>query len=142
MTVPNKLSRHASTSKLEEIHTDHIKILGELETENDQNKDSSEISKEIQNESPGTNAAVCTSVHQQQESQIQESSTNLATSYQQSQAFAAMMSSQNTLSTSSSKTTTSQSSTSVQKSETYSESFSSCEQSSSSQISQQLSMKV
>jgi len=141
LTVPNKLSRHASTSKLEEIHTDHIKILGELETENDQNKDSSEISKEIQNESPGTNAAVCTSVHQKQESQIQESSTNLATSYQQSQASAAMMSSQNTLSTSSSKTTTSQSSTSVQKSETYSESFSSCEQSSSSQISQQLSMK-
>ena len=31
LTVPNKLSRHASTSKLEEIHSDHIKIVGELE---------------------------------------------------------------------------------------------------------------
>ena len=31
LTVPNKLSRHASTSKLEEIHSDHIKIVGEME---------------------------------------------------------------------------------------------------------------
>jgi hypothetical protein len=31
LTVPNKLSRHASTTKLEEIHTDHIKIAGECE---------------------------------------------------------------------------------------------------------------
>jgi len=33
LTVPNKLTRHSSTSKLEEIHTDHIKIVGELENE-------------------------------------------------------------------------------------------------------------
>ena len=31
LTVPHRLSRHTSTSKLEEIHTDHIKIAGELE---------------------------------------------------------------------------------------------------------------
>merc|ERR1711970_300368 len=31
LTVPNKLSRHASTTKLEEVHTDHIKITGESE---------------------------------------------------------------------------------------------------------------
>ena len=31
LTVPNKLARHSSTSKLEEIHSDHIKIVGELE---------------------------------------------------------------------------------------------------------------
>ena len=140
LTVPNKLSRHASTSKLEEIHTDHIKIMGELEND-DENNDSSENAKQINTESPGRNAAISSSVHQQHESQIQESSTNLAASYQQSQSSAAMMS-QSTLSTSSSQTTTSQSSTSIQKSETYSESFSSCQQSSSSQTTQQLSMKV
>ena len=31
LTVPNRLSRHTSTTKLEEIHTDHIKIAGQLE---------------------------------------------------------------------------------------------------------------
>jgi len=31
LTVPNKLSRHASTTKLEEVHADHIKITGESE---------------------------------------------------------------------------------------------------------------
>ena len=36
LTVPNKLTRHSSTSKLEEIHTDHIKIVGELENEEEQ----------------------------------------------------------------------------------------------------------
>merc|ERR1711892_1545306 len=38
LTVPNKISRHASTTKLEEIHTDHIKISGECEDDNETTK--------------------------------------------------------------------------------------------------------
>jgi len=38
LTVPNKLSRHSSTSKLEEIHADHIKIVGQSEEDNDISK--------------------------------------------------------------------------------------------------------
>ena len=30
------MTRHSSTSKLEEIHTDHIKIVGELDNEEEQ----------------------------------------------------------------------------------------------------------
>merc|ERR1719192_1920788 len=41
LTVPNKLARHSSTSKLEEIHSDHIKIVGEME--DNQQSESSEV---------------------------------------------------------------------------------------------------
>ena len=41
LTVPNKLARHSSTSKLEEIHSDHIKIVGELE--DNQQSETSEV---------------------------------------------------------------------------------------------------
>jgi len=49
LTVPNKLSRHASTTKLEEVHTDHIKITGE--SEDDVTNSKSEKVQETTNKS-------------------------------------------------------------------------------------------
>ena len=46
LTVPNKLSRHASTSKLEEIHSDHIKIVGEME-DNQQSEEVTETENKV-----------------------------------------------------------------------------------------------
>ena len=46
LTVPNKLSRHASTSKLEEIHSDHIKIVGEME-DNQQSEEMTETENKV-----------------------------------------------------------------------------------------------
>ena len=46
LTVPNKLARHSSTSKLEEIHSDHIKIVGEME-DNQQAEETSEVQSNI-----------------------------------------------------------------------------------------------
>ena len=46
LTVPNKLARHSSTSKLEEIHSDHIKIVGEME-DNQQSETSEVQTKKI-----------------------------------------------------------------------------------------------
>jgi len=49
LTVPNKLSRHSSTSKLEEIHADHIKIVGQsdedTETAKSENHNETRVSK-------------------------------------------------------------------------------------------------
>ena len=45
LTVPNKLARHSSTSKLEEIHSDHIKIVGELE--DNQQSETSEVQSSV-----------------------------------------------------------------------------------------------
>jgi len=50
LTVPNKLSRHASTTKLEEIHSDHIKIVGQSEDDNETTK--SENDKETKVNKP------------------------------------------------------------------------------------------
>merc|ERR1719495_1446700 len=48
LTVPNKLSRHASTTKLEEVHADHIKITGECENEVSSSKrENSNASNEV-----------------------------------------------------------------------------------------------
>ena len=48
LTVPNKLSRHSSTTKLEEVHTDHIKITGECENEVSSSKgENSKASNEV-----------------------------------------------------------------------------------------------
>merc|ERR1719312_2024208 len=52
LTVPNKLSRHASTTKLEEVHTDHIKITGE--SEDDVTNSKSETVQETTNNSVDT----------------------------------------------------------------------------------------
>merc|ERR1719244_2453333 len=49
LTVPNKLSRHASTTKLEEVHTDYIKITGE--SEDDVTNSKSEKVQETTNKS-------------------------------------------------------------------------------------------
>jgi len=48
LTVPNKLSRHSSTTKLEEVHADHIKITGECENEVSSSKsENSNASNEV-----------------------------------------------------------------------------------------------
>ena len=52
LTVPNKLSRHASTTKLEEVHTDHLKITGE--SEDDVTNSKSETVQETTNNSVDT----------------------------------------------------------------------------------------
>jgi len=54
LTVPNKLSRHASTTKLEEVHTDHIKITGECEDDTKISK--SEKIEEIKDIKPKINS--------------------------------------------------------------------------------------
>merc|ERR1711874_48690 len=54
LTVPNKLSRHASTTKLEEVHTDHIKITGECEDDSKISK--SEKIEEIKDNKPKINS--------------------------------------------------------------------------------------
>merc|ERR1711874_254062 len=54
LTVPNKLSRHASTTKLEEVHTDHIKITGECEDDSKISK--SEEIEEIKDNKPKINS--------------------------------------------------------------------------------------
>ena len=144
LTVPNKMSRHASTSKLEEIHADHIKIVGEAEEDSEER---------------GT---VSTSSSQQQESQCQESSSTLSCQSSTSQTLSSTIQnqssiSQNQSSISQNMSSTSQNlsyatqnqssttqnmssitttSTSVQKSETFSSSSSSLE------TSQQLSSQV
>ena len=144
LTVPNKMSRHASTSKLEEIHAEHIKIVGEAEEDSEER---------------GT---VSTSSSQQQESQCQESSSTLSCQSSTSQTLSSTIQNQSSISQNqssisqnmssnshnlsyatqnqssttqnmSSITTTS---TSVQKSETFSSSSSSLE------TSQQLSSQV
>ena len=145
LTVPNKMSRHASTSKLEEIHADHIKIVGEAEEDT---------------EDRGT---VSASSSQQQESQCQESSSTLSSQSSTSQTLSSVtqnqssitqnMSStsqnlsyatqnqssitQNQCSTTQNMSSITTSSTSVQKSETFSSSSSS-----SLETSQQLSSQV
>ena len=144
LTVPNKMSRHASTSKLEEIHADHIKIVGEAEEDSEER---------------GT---VSTSSSQQQESQCQESSSTSSSQSSTSQTLSSTTQnqssiSQNQSSISQNMSSTSQNlsyatqnqssttqnmssitttSTSVQKSETFSSSSSSLE------TSQQLSSQV
>ena len=144
LTVPNKMSRHASTSKLEEIHADHIKIVGEAEEDSEER---------------GT---LSTSSSQQQESQCQESSSTSSSQSSTSQTLSSTTQnqssiSQNQSSISQNMSSTSQNlsyatqnqsstiqnmssitttSTSVQKSETFSSSSSSLE------TSQQLSSQV
>ena len=138
------MSRHASTSKLEEIHADHIKIVGEAEEDSEER---------------GT---VSTSSSQQQESQCQESSSTSSSQSSTSQTLSSTTQnqssiSQNQSSISQNMSSTSQNlsyatqnqssttqnmssitttSTSVQKSETFSSSSSSLE------TSQQLSSQV
>ena len=145
LTVPNKMSRHASTSKLEEIHADHIKIVGEAEEDSEER---------------GT---VSTSSSQQQESQCQESSSTSSSQSSTSQTLSSTTQnqssiSQNQSSISQNMSSTSQNlsyatqnqssttqnmssitttSTSVQKSETFSSSSSSLE--TSQQFSSQVS---
>ena len=145
LTVPNKMSRHASTSKLEQIHADHIKIVGEAEEDTEDR------------------GAVSASSSQQQESQCQESSSTLSSQSSTSQTLSSVtqnqssitqnMSStsqnlsyatqnqssitQNQCSTTQNMSSITTSSTSVQKSETFSSSSSS-----SLETSQQLSSQV
>ena len=57
LTVPNKLARHSSTSKLEEIHSDHIKIVGELE--DNQQSESSEVQSSVSEEVKVNNESTC-----------------------------------------------------------------------------------
>ena len=52
LTVPNKLARHSSTSKLEEIHSDHIKIVGEME--DNQQTETSEVQSNMTAVTNGT----------------------------------------------------------------------------------------
>jgi len=99
LTVPNKLTRHSSTSKLEEIHTDHIKIVGELDNEEEQ-------TNVVKNENCLNNIAATSSSSSLASTQNQD----ISSSYAQSSA------SQNISSSMSSNSITS-----LQSRETYSE---------------------
>ena len=94
LTVPNKMSRHASTSKLEEIHADHIKIVGEAEEDSEER---------------GT---VSTSSSQQQESQCQESSSTSSSQSSTSQTLSSTTQNQSSISQNQSSISQNQSSTS------------------------------
>ena len=67
LTVPNKLARHASTSKLEEIHSDHIKIVGEME--DNQQSETSEVESSV---TAGVSVTACTEQQSEQQSQTKD----------------------------------------------------------------------
>ena len=67
LTVPNKLARHASTSKLEEIHSDHIKIVGEME--DNQQSETSEVESSV---TAGGSVTACTEQQSEQQSQTKD----------------------------------------------------------------------
>ena len=73
LTVPNKLARHSSTSKLEEIHSDHIKIVGEME-DNQQSEEVKETERRV--EQPKDTINTTTGVTVINESSSQKSQNN------------------------------------------------------------------
>ena len=139
LTVPNKMSRHASTTKLEEIHSDHIKIVGELENEEEKN---SVIKREHSNvdgvnDNKGTfgdlkSTASSSSVASNQTKESQESSSTISS---QSAGYATSSMSQQSMSSSTSMT-------SMQRSETVSETRSVSQHQSSVETLQQSTIQV
>ena len=128
LTVPNKLSRHASTSKLEEIHTDHIKIVGELENEDEGQEDKcKEVAQDCKTQN---NSVSTTSVNQSQESHSQQQQQSSSSTQQSA------VSQQQMLSSSSS--TSMMSSSTSQSTQMFSETRSSSYQQSSSESIQQI----
>ena len=141
LTVPNKMSRHASTTKLEEIHSDHIKIVGELE--NEEEKKNVVVNSEQYNDindnkitiSDIRSNASSSSVASSQTKESQESSSTVSS---QSQGYATSSMSQQSMSSSTSMT----SMTSMQRSETMSETRSVSQQQSSVETLQQSTIQV
>ena len=138
LTVPNKMSRHASTTKLEEIHSDHIKIVGELENEEEKKNDvvnmeqSNDINDNKIMSSDLKSTASSSSIASSQTKESQESSSTVSS---QSQGYATSSMSQQSMSSSTSMT----SMTSMQRSETMSETRSVTQQQSSVETLQQKS---
>ena len=140
LTVPNKLSRHASTTKLEEIHSDHIKIVGELDNEEEKgvviNRDQcNDINDNKSSFSDIKSTASSSSVASNQTKESQESSSAISS---QSQGYATSSMSQQSMSSSTSLT----SMTSMQRSETMSETRSVSQQQSSVETLQQSTIQV
>merc|ERR1719323_2631267 len=88
LTVPNKLSRHTSTSKLEEIHSDHIKIVGELDHESASDNQVSNV-KESQESTSNSSTG-----YQASSMSSNMSSSSMSSSSVQSSASSSMMSQQ------------------------------------------------
>ena len=89
MTVPNKLSRHTSTSKLEEIHSDHIKIVGELDHESASENQVSNVKESQESTSSSSTGYQASSM-----SSNMSSSSMSSSSVQSSSASSSMMSQQ------------------------------------------------
>ena len=97
LTVPSKMSRHSSTTKLEEIHSDHIKIVGELENAQEE----SGLVAGDKEESRSSASSSSAMSGQNKEAQIQESASVTTSS---SHDYATSSMSQQSLSSSTSMT--------------------------------------